>query len=454
MVGNILPNQLYRVFKSRPLTTEGKDALIHLYQPIIESDALALYLTLTADQQDPQASEFIHLDILNAMNVGLQRFIQARNKLEGIGLLKTFEKEDDELGITFLYHLQEPVHASDFFQDELYSFLLLNHVGERKFRQLVSLFQPAKWQAEGYQEVTASFMDAYRLDTQQFAANEEELQEVNGKFQDTQSRLVLDEQQLDWDFLLYEAQRRYIRADNFDKDFRQKLLLYHSLYGYDVMELLDLMTDSVSLTTGKIDQKALEQLILQKARTRFTKTENKVDPTSNEEIRRFNTLKQNGYSDNDLALIRESENNAPMAFLKAIKAEKKSFVTDSEQWLLKSLVERSPLSNSVINVLIHYVLVVQNNAALPASYVNNIAAQWSELQVKTAEEAIKHVRDLVKEAKEKRTRPQSPSKKIIREEKLPSWAEKPVEETTLSPERQAEIDKKLQAYLQKKAGDN
>ena len=30
------------------------------------------------------------------------------------------------------------------------------------------------------------------------------------------------------------------------------------------MELLDLMTDSVSLTTGKIDQKALEQLILQK----------------------------------------------------------------------------------------------------------------------------------------------------------------------------------------------
>lgn len=454
MVGNILPNQLYRVFKSRPLTTEGKDALIHLYQPIIESDALALYLTLTADQQDPQESEFIHLDILNAMNVGLQRFIHARNKLEGIGLLKTYEKEEDELGTTFLYHLQEPVHASDFFQDELYSFLLLNHVGERKFRQLVSLFQPAKWQEEGYQEVTTSFMDAYRLDTQQFAANEEDLQRVNGKFQDTQGRLVLDEQQLDWDFLLYEAQRRYIRADNFDKDFRQKLLLYHSLYGYDVIELLDLMADSVSLTTGKIDQKALEQLVLQKARTRFTKTANHLDPTSEEEIRRFNTLKQNGYSDNDLALIRESEKYAPMAFLKAIKAEKKSFVTDSEQWLLKSLVERSPLSNSVINVLIHYVLVVQNNAALPASYVNNIAAQWSEMQVKTAEEAIKHVRDLVKEAKEKRTRPQTSSKKIIREEKLPSWAEKPVEEKTLSPERQAEIDKKLQAYLQKKAGDN
>ena len=37
--------------------------------------------------------------------------------------------------------------------------------------------------------------------------------------------------------------------------------------------------------------------------------------------------------------------------------------------------------------------------------------------------------------------------------KLPSWAEKPVEETALTPERQAELDKKLQNYLHKKAGD-
>jgi replication initiation and membrane attachment protein len=454
-VGNILPNQLYRVFKSRPLTAEGKDALIHLYQPIIESDALALYLTLVADSQDPTENEFIHLDILNAMNVGMQRFIQARNKLEGIGLLKTFEKDDSDLGRTFLYHLQEPVYAKNFFQDELYSFLLLSRVGERKFRQLVSLFEPAKWDEAGYQEVTVSFMDAYRLDPQQFAANDQKLKQVNERFKDEKNELTLDENLLDWDFILYEAQRRYIRADNFDKAFRQKLVLYHSLYGYDVMELLDLLADHVSLTTGKIDQKALDQSVLQKARTRFTKSTEKHDSSSEEEIRRFNTLKQNGYTENDLALIRESENNAPMAFLKAIKAEKKSFVTDSEQWLLKSLVERSPLSTSVINVLIHYVLVVQNNASLTANYVNNIAAQWSELQIKTAEDAIKHVRDIVKSAKEKR-RPQAKgtSKKIIREEKLPSWAEKPVEEKALSPERQAEIDKKLQAYLQKKAGDN
>jgi replication initiation and membrane attachment protein len=220
-----------------------------------------------------------------------------------------------------------------------------------------------------------------------------------------------------------------------------------------VLELLDLMADNVSLTTGEVDQKKLEQAIMKKSRQTFTKTSKREDPQAESQLRRFNTLKQNGFSENDVLLIQESENNAPIAFLKAIKAEKNSFMTDSEQWLIKSLVERSPLPNSVINVLVHYVLVVQNNAALSGNYVNNIAAQWSELKIGTAEDAIKHVRSLVRSAKEKRSRPQTSGKKIIREEKLPSWAEKPVEETALTPERQAELDKKLQNYLHKKAGD-
>ena len=457
-MGNSLPNQSYKVFKSRPLTTEGKDALIYLYQPIIESDALALYLTLASDVQaqsfsGEESMTTVHLDILNAMNAGMPRFIKAKQNLEGIGLLKSYEKADAQNGSSYLYWLQEPVHPAAFFQDELYAYLLLERVGERKFDQLVKLYQPKQCSLTDYQEVTQSFSAAYGLNTARFASHEETLQAVSDSFQETNANLVLDENQLDWDFLLYEAQRRYIRAANFTPSFRQKLVLYHSLYGYDVLELLDLMADNVSLTTGEVDQKKLELAIMKKSRQTFTKTSKREDPQAESQLRRFNTLKQNGFSENDVLLIQESENNAPIAFLKAIKAEKNSFMTDSEQWLIKSLVERSPLPNSVINVLVHYVLVVQNNAALSGNYVNNIAAQWSELKIGTAEDAIKHVRSLVRSAKEKRSRPQTSGKKIIREEKLPSWAEKPVEETALTPERQAELDKKLQNYLHKKAGD-
>lgn len=41
------------------------------------------------------------------------------------------------------------------------------------------------------------------------------------------------------------------------------------------------------------------------------------------------------------------------------------------------------------------------------------------------------------------------NKKIVREEKLPEWAQGEVQEAQLSPERQAEIDAKLAAYLSK-----
>lgn len=457
-MGNQLPNQSYQVFKSRPLSTEGKDALIFLYQPIIESDGLALYLSLAADHQsiDPSqaiANDHVILDLLNAMNVGMQRFIQARQKLEGIGLLRSFEKTDSHQETTYLYILQEPVHPLDFFQDELYSYLLLSRVGERKFNQLVSLFQPQSTAIDDYEETTTSFTAAYGFDTKRFSASEAQLQAVRDQFQDKQQTLTLDAAALDWDFMLYEAQKRYIRSDNFTASFKQKLLMYHALYGYDVLELLDLMADNVSLTTGEIDQKRLEQAVRRKSRQTFNKKTSSEDPETESQLRRFNTLKQNGFSENDILLIQQSEQTAPIPFLKAIKTEKNSFMTDSEQWLIKSLVERSPLPNSVINVLSHYALVVQNNAALNGSYINNIAAQWSELKIGTAEDAIKHVRNLVHAAKEKRNRPQTNSNRIIRQEKLPAWAETPVEETTLTPERQAELDRKLQNYLQKKAGD-
>ena len=134
-------------------------------------------------------------------------------------------------------------------------------------------------------------------------------------------------------------------------------------------------------------------------------------------MRRFNTLKQNGFSENDVLLIQESE-NIPIAFLKAIKAEKNSFMTDSEQWLIKSLVERSPLPNSVINVLVHYVLVVQNNAALSGNYVNNIAAQWSELKL-VRQKMPSNMFGALFEVPRKTQPTTNQRQKIIREEKLP-----------------------------------
>jgi len=454
----VQPNNIYQVTKSFPLTEEGNNGLVYLYQPIIGQNALALYYGFIGDKEDQYENEFAHIDMLDALNVGLPDFLQARKRLEGMGLLSVFTKEDPEFGKMFLYRLEEPIHPQDFFRDETYCFLLLNTIGERKFRQMVRRFQPEKPDLSAYREVTSGFREVYgALDERLFIRNAQSLEKISQDYQvPSNKQLQLDEDQIDWDFLYQLAQRKFIAKENFDDSFKQQLTLYANLFGFDEMKLVDLMTEAVSLSDGKVDRKALDKVIRKQATVKKEKQADNYDEQSDEQTRRFNTLRQTGFSENDIQLVKIAQSSAPMDFLQAIKNEKHNFVTDPETWLLKTLVERSPLPNSVINVLIHYILVVKKNSFLQSNFVNQIATNWSELEINSPEQAIKHVRDLVKEAKNK------PSKKKnyannkqqpIRKESLPDWVDKPNEEVE-DPAVQEEINKKLQDYLKRKEGES
>ncbi|MDN5810241.1 MAG: DnaD domain protein [Tetragenococcus koreensis] len=456
----VQPNHIYQVTKSFPLTEEGNNGLVYLYQPIIGQKALALYYGFLGDKEDQYENEFAHIDMLDALNIGLPDFLQARKQLEGMGLLSVFAKEDPEFGEMFLYRLEEPIHPEAFFRDETYSFLLLNTVGERKFRQMVRRFQPEKPDLSDYQEITSNFREVYgALDERLFSRNAQNLEKVSNEYQvASNNKMQLDERQIDWDFLYELAQRKFIAKENFDETFKQQLTLYANLFGFDEMKLVELMTEAVSLADGMVNRKDLDKTIRQQqqAAAKKEKPQAVYDDQSDEEVRRFNTLRQTGFSENDIQLIKIAQSTAPMDFLQAIKNEKHSYVADQETWLLKTLVERSPLPNSVINVLVHYILVIKKNSSLQANFVNQIATNWSELELNSPEQAIKHVRDLVKEAKNKPTKKSNSSSRKqqpIRKETLPYWVDKPTEEVE-DPAVQEEINKKLQDYLKRKEGES
>lgn len=452
----VQPNHIYQVFKSLPLTKEGNDGLLYLYQPIIGAQALALYYALLGDAEDSFENDFAHIDMLHALNIGLPDFLHARKQLEGMGLLSVFMKEDVEFGRMFLYHLEEPLHPETFFKDEIYSFLLWSAIGERKFNQMVERFKPKKIDVSNYQEITCRFKDVYgSINEESFMRKSSKLEQVAQVYNVNQNNgIQLDASQVDWDFLLNLAEKKYISRTNFTTSFNHQLVLYQNLYGFDEMELVDLMTEAVSFIDGKVNEKELAKVVARHTKQTPQKKTG-IYVSKDAETRRFNTLRQSGFSEQDIGLIQMSEATAPADFLQAIKQEKHSFVADSESWLLKSLVEKSPLANSVINVLMHYVLVVQNNSSLQASFVNRIATNWSEMGIKSPEEAIKHVRKLVKEskeAKERRETQRTNYRKPIRKETLPDWVDNPVEEVE-DTEKQAAINQRLQEYLQRKEGE-
>lgn len=461
----VTPNAIYQVFKSLPLSKEGNDGLIYLYQPIIGPTALALYFQLIGDEGDQKELEFIHLDCLNALNIGLPDFLVARKRLEGMGLLSVFQKEDAEFGKMFIYQLEEPLAPQAFMKDVTYSFLLNQAVGDRKFQQLTSRFQPKRIERGDYQEITANFTEVYgQLNMESFALASEKLDNISESYQSEPTKRIRTNQSLiDWEYLIALAKKKYIIEQNFTPEFKEQLSIYASLYGYKELELVELLADVVAIDTGEVELKALQRLILERNKRQFKP---QVQPNVGENEQRYNLLRQTGYSERDIELIKTSEKTAPFDFLESIKTEKKSYVTDNETWLLRSLVERSPLPNSVINILIHYVLVIQNNSTLQGNFVNAIATNWSEKGFKAPETAIKYVREYVKEAKEKQeekekrrnTRPNNYSRNNVRVEKLPDWAKETKKATkepaAEDPNIQAELNKRLQAYLKRKEGES
>lgn len=458
----VTPNTIYQVFKALPLTQEGNDGLLYLYQPIIGAQALALYFQLIGDEGDLQENEFIHLDCLNALNIGLPTFLEARKRLEGMGLLTVFEKEDAEFGKMLIYQLEEPLAPQAFIKDVTYSFLLNQAVGERKFNQLIARFKPKKIDVSAYRDVTANFTSVYgNLDLNLFSMASEKLDGIAAEYQQPPSQgLKVDSTRLDWHFLMELANKKFISKTNFTGEFKNQISVYADLYGYNELEIVDdLLVHVVAMDTGMIDPKQLKQFVEKKHRSKFQGPAVKA-VNEEENRRRFNLLRQTGYSEKDIDLIKISESTAPYDFLEAIKTEKKSYVTDSEKWLLKSLVERSPLPNAVVNILIHYVLVIQSNSTLQTNFVNSLATNWSEKGFQSPETAIQYVREYIKESKEKHaareqtkaTRANSYSRAPIRKEALPDWATKP-KVTEENPEKQAEINRRLQAYLKRKEGE-
>lgn len=444
------PKYFYRSDKRLPLSSVGERSLTDLYRPVIGVQAMALYFALTGDIGE---EDLTHLDLLNDLNIGLPQFIKERQRLEGLGLLRTYLKEDSELGDQYLYELIEPLPPEDFFKDQMMSFLLLNQVGEKKFRQLKGRFNGQAVDTDGYREVTSKFTEVYSFSQQDFKANEETLNQTAAEFhQSTEAQQPLDSGEtdtLDWELLFQLAGKRHISPSAFTPVIQEKVKLYHRIYGYQPLELVDFLADAYSIEKQAIDEKALERFVLKVNQKTAPKPVTEV-LKGDAQTRRKNTLLQQGFTEGDWATIQDAEELTPMEYLQAVKENKGSFVTDGEQWLIRDLVQKSPLPNSVINILINYELIVQNHSAMSKQFANSIAANWSEKGIKTPEAAIKYVRDFTKEAQEKaaakgRPRQGNYRKPVKESEKLRDWSQY---ETKKDPDKAQELDRKLKQYFQ------
>ena len=139
------------------------------------------------------------------------------------------------------------------------------------------------------------------------------------------------------------------------------------------------------------------------------------------------------------------ENLTPYQFLKA--KYKGAEPTDRDKKLIEKLMIDQKLKPGVINVLIAYVLKV-NNEQLNKNYVETIAGQWKRLNIETVEEAMqiseKHHKKVKKMIDEK-TKPTNKHKD--KEVSVPIWFNDNNDVEEISEEEKDELNKLLEELI-------
>ena len=158
---SVLPADTYIVVNRTMFNDNDRRILTMLYQPIIGSVAVNLYFTLWSflDKNEVKSLEWTHHHLMINMGLSLDSIITAREKLEGIGLIKTYFKKDNIN--KFIYELYSPISGYEFFNNPILSVALYNNLGKQEYEKTLSFFKVPRVILSDYEDITCKFSDIY-----------------------------------------------------------------------------------------------------------------------------------------------------------------------------------------------------------------------------------------------------------------------------------------------------
>ncbi len=158
---NVLPADTYFITNKAILTDYDRKIITLLYQPIIGSIAVNLYFTFWSLYENNKLLERNHYQLMTSMQLKLETIVLAREKLEGIGLLKTYYKKSSINN--FVYEIYKPLNAYEFFTSPLLNTLLMNNVGKEQYETIVNEFKKDYFDLTGYDNITCSFNEIFKM---------------------------------------------------------------------------------------------------------------------------------------------------------------------------------------------------------------------------------------------------------------------------------------------------
>ena len=432
----ILPADTYTVINKTVIHDSDRRLVSMLYQPIIGYTAVSLYFTLLddLDRSELMSYDLTHHHLMATMQLKLETIVEAREKLEACGLLKTYFKAGNIN--QYVYLIYSPMSAHEFLTHPILSVVLYNNLGKKEYERIVNYFKIPHVSLKDYEDITASFDEV-------FTSVSGNVMELGDTIRKRESRQPLIEKGIDFNMLISSIPSSMVNDRCFSKDVKELINALSFTYHLDTLAMQGLVRDSLN-EKGMIDKAQLR-----KSCREYYQFENAGDlPTVIYNKQPDYLKKPAGDHSKWAKMVYAFENLTPYQFLKA--KYKGAEPTDRDKRLIESLLVDQKLNPGVVNVLIAYVLKI-NHEQLKKSYVETIAGQWKRLNIETVEEAMKiaekehkKMKTLLNKTKSTKTTKSTTTKK---EASLPAWFDKELENTETTPEEEEELNQILKELV-------
>lgn len=424
---NVMPADIYSVVNKSVITNEDRKILEMLYQPIIGPMPICLYFIFINDLDKSMSvsREFTHHHLVSNMHLSLDEIVNAREKLEAIGLIKTKIKEGDIN--SYIYELYSPLSVHEVFSHPILNVVLYNNVGKLEYEKLKDYFKLPKVSSVGYIDITKSFSDVFEtvpLTSSQII--NEDIRKVN--------KLKLNiNSNFDFDFLLTSMPKGIDIDKCFNKDVKELILNLSFLYDIDAIRMQ-------TIIKGCFNEKGLiSRDELRRACRNYYQFDNGGMLPSINTLQPEYLRKPIGENTNRAKMIYTFETISPYDLLKS--KNKGGEPTKRDLRLAEDLIVDYGLKPGVVNVLLDYTLKTKDNK-LNRTFIETIAGQWSRLKIETVDEAMKLAE------KEHKKYNKKEEKKVVRKniETIPDWFDKKIEKKEVKQEEKNEIENLLKEY--------
>jgi len=365
------------------LDNDERNVFTLLYQPLLGQDAYTLYLTLWSliERSRLKSPVYFHDFLYDLIKLTPKDFEEARKKLEALGLVVVYKKNDE-----YLYEIKVPLTAEEFIKDGSLGVYLYKIVGESHFEKLINLFKISEIEKDGFENITNNFCDV-------FEAVEEMINVEDQLLNKSKSKLTLE---TDFDFELFfdGLSKNYVDKRKITQKVKDAIKRVAYIYSFDEIDMQKVFMDAIT------KDRTVDLDVLSKSANKWYNFERE----SNKETRKLKhnqedtTPKKSTMNETDY--LNYFKTISPIKLLENESGQK---AASSEIKVIEQLYEKTSLKEEVINVLIAYVLGIKENVFPSFNYFEKIASEWSRNDLTTAEAALEYIKNRNKQMNQPRT---------------------------------------------------